>query len=214
MSSNTRWSHTERTSVARGLRGWSSAAALSAAVLLSALAGGAVASTQRVATAPAVTSSVAPDHVRRYIDDARTLGGGRLTWFGLHIYDALLFVPRAFDSANPSAQPFALELAYARNLDGQAIAERSHDEIARLKIGNEAQRTRWLADMSALFPDVKAGQRLAGIYRPGGGARFYLDGRYLGEVADPEFGRAFFAIWLDPRTSAPQLRASLLRPLN
>ena len=34
--------------------------------------------------------------------------------------------------------------------------------------------------------------------------------RFLGEIADPEFGRAFFAIWLDPRTSAPQLRANLL----
>jgi Chalcone isomerase-like len=214
MSSSTRWSRAERASVARGLRGWRSAAALSAALLLGALAGSAVASTQPVATAPASKTSPAPDHVRRYIDDARTLGGGRLTWFGLHIYDALLFVPRAFDSANPSAQPFALELTYARSLDGQAIAERSHDEIARLKIGNEAQRTHWLADMSALFPDVNAGQRLAGIYRPGGGTHFYLDGRYLGEVADPEFGRAFFAIWLDPRTSAPQLRASLLRPLN
>lgn len=211
MSSSTRSSHAEHSTVARGLHGWSCAVALSAALLANALSGSAMASTQPVAAAPA---SPAPDHVRRYIDDARTLGGGRLTWFGLHIYDALLFVPRSFDSANPSAQPFALELAYARNLDGQAIAERSHDEIARLKIGNEAQRTRWLADMSALFPDVKAGQRLAGIYRPGGGTRFYLDGRYLGEVADPEFGRAFFAIWLDPRTSAPQLRASLLRPLN
>lgn len=214
MSSSTRWSRTERALVVRGVRSWSSAAALSAALLLIALAGSAAASTQRVATATASSASPAPDHVRRYIDDARALGGGRLTWFGLHIYDALLFAPRAFDSTDPSAQPFALELAYARSLDGQAIAERSHDEIARLKIGSESQRRRWLADMSALFPDVQSGQRLAGIYRPGRGTRFYLDGRYLGEVADPEFGRAFFAIWLDPRTSAPQLRASLLRPLH
>ena len=162
--------------------------------------------------APAATA--APDHVRRYIDDARPLGGGRLTWFGLHLYDAQLFVPSAFDISNPSLQPFALELTYARNLDGSAIAERSRDEIARLKIGSEVQRARWLADMTGLFPDLKASQRLAGIYRPGGATRFYLDGRFLGEVADPEFGRAFFAIWLDPRTSAPQLRASLLRPLN
>lgn len=165
-----------------------------------------------LATMPSASMpSAPPDHVRRYIDDARSLGTGRLTWFGLHVYDAQLFVPREFDPARPSAQPFALELQYARDLDGRAIAERSRDEIARLKLGTEAQRARWLTEMAALFPDVKAGQRLAGIYRPGGATRFYVDGRYLGEIADPEFGRAFFAIWLDPRTSAPQLRASLLR---
>jgi hypothetical protein len=27
---------------------------------------------------------------------------------------------------------------------------------------------------------------------------------------DPEFARAFFAIWLDPRTKAPSLRVALL----
>jgi hypothetical protein len=32
-----------------------------------------------------------------------------------------------------------------------------------------------------------------------------------GEIAEPEFARLFFAIWLDPRTSAPDLRAALLR---
>jgi hypothetical protein len=185
---------------------------LSAVALTSAWSLPAAASTQATAAPP--QGVLAPDHVRRHIDDARPLGDGRLTWFGLHLYDAQLYVPRAFDAANPAAQPFALELTYARSLDGRAIAERSRDEIARLKFGSEAQLARWLADMAAIFPDVKPGQRLAGIYRPGSGTRFYLDGRFLGEIADPEFGRAFFAIWLDPRTSAPQLRASLLRPLN
>lgn len=187
------------------------AAMLGAAALASALSLPAAASTQSTAAAHGI---LAPDHVRRHIDDARLLGDGRLTWFGLHVYDAQLYVPRAFDAANPGAQPFALELIYARSLDGRAIAERSRDEIARLKFGSEAQLARWMADMAAIFPDVKPGQRLAGIYRPGNGTRFYLDGRFLGEIADPDFGRAFFAIWLDPRTSAPQLRASLLRPLN
>lgn len=165
----------------------------------------------QVATlAPATSAS--PEHVLRHVGDARPLGAGRLTWFGLHVYDAQLFVTRGFDASQPEARPLALELTYARKLSGHAIAERSHDEITRLaRVGTEAQRMRWLADMKALFPDVTPGQRLAGIYRPNAPTRFYLDGRFLGEVADPDFGRAFFGIWLDPRTSAPQLRASLLR---
>ncbi len=212
MSFNTRLSPAERRRARRRHSRSVVAAMLGVVIFTGTSSPSAVASTQSTAASPHGT--LAPDHVRRHIDDARPLGGGRLTWFGLHLYDAQLFVPRAFDAANPAAQPFALELTYARSLDGRAIAERSRDEIARLKLGSDAQHARWLADMAAIFPDVKPGQRLAGIYRPGSGTRFYLDGRFLGEIADPEFGRAFFAIWLDPRTSAPQLRASLLRPLN
>ena len=42
-------------------------------------------------------------------------------------------------------------------------------------------------------------------------ARFVFNGRPLGEIADADFARRFFGIWLDPRTSAPELRAALLR---
>jgi hypothetical protein len=199
MSSSTRWSRADR----------AASATLLAATLALAVPPPAVALMQAAALTP--TASSLPEHVLRHLDEARPLGAGRLTWFGLHIYDAQLFVARGFDPSRPEAQPLALELTYARRLSGHAIAERSYDEIARLALGTGAQRSRWLADMKTLFPDVKSGQRLAGIYRPNAATRFYLDGRFVGEVADPEFGRAFFAIWLDPRTSAPQLRTSLLR---
>jgi len=206
MSSSTRsW----RAEVGPASPGWRARRAIAAAAAV--VFAGALPFAALSAVPTASVTPVPPDHVRRHIEDPQALGTGRLTWFGLHVYDAQLFVPRGFDPARPTTQPFALELLYARSLDGRAIAERSRDEIARLKIGTDAQRAHWLAEMTALFPDVKAGQRLAGIYRPAGATRFYVDGRFLGEIADPEFGRAFFAIWLDPRTSAPQLRANLLR---
>jgi len=39
---------------------------------------------------------------------------------------------------------------------------------------------------------------------------FYSATGYLGAIEDPEFARVFFAIWLDPRTQTPDLRAALL----
>jgi len=42
-------------------------------------------------------------------------------------------------------------------------------------------------------------------------ARFYLDGRLLGEVADAAFARAFFGIWLDPASTDKDLHDALLR---
>jgi hypothetical protein len=75
---------------------------------------------------------------------------------------------------------------------------------------SEAQAQRWLADMRRVFPDVRPGDRIAGLHLPGQSARFWQDGRPLGEVADAEFGRRFFGVWLAPTTSQPAMRLSLL----
>ena len=73
-----------------------------------------------------------------------------------------------------------------------------------------AQAERWLKAMSALFPDVQRGDRITGVHVPGAGARFYLNGQWLGEVADEAFSRLFFGIWLSPKTSQPGMRRTLI----
>ena len=178
---------------------------LSSAVACAALLAGGAAGAQALAV---------PDHVRRYISEAKVAGPGRMTWFGFHVYDAHLYVPRGFDANAPMQQPFALELMYARKLDGRAIADTSRDEIARMGFGSDEQRDRWHAQMTAVFPDVDKGQKITGINVPGVGARFYFDGRFRGAIADPEFARAFFSIWFDERTRAPRLREVLFRQLG
>jgi hypothetical protein len=161
---------------------------------------------------PAATpAGQAPAHVREHVGDVAPAGSGRLTWFGLHVYDAALYAPAGFEAARPMTRPFVLELTYARRLGGKGIADASLDEIERLGFGTQAQRARWHEQMRVLFPDVDKGRRLAGVNVPGAGARFYFDGRPLGSIDDPAFAQAFFAIWLDPRTRAPQLRESLLK---
>lgn len=75
---------------------------------------------------------------------------------------------------------------------------------------DEAQLRRWGPEMARLFPDVKPGDHIVGVYRPEG-ASFLFNGRLLGAIPEPDFARRFFGIWLDPRTSAPDLRAALLR---
>ncbi len=155
-----------------------------------------------------------PDHIRVYISDAKVAGPGRLTWYGFHVYDAHLYVPRGFDARAPFTQPFALDLQYARKLEGRAIADTSRDEITRMGFGADEQRIRWHALMVALFPDVDKGQRLTGVNVPGVGARFYFDGRFRGAIEDPDFARAFFSIWLDQRTRAPRVRDTLFNQLE
>lgn len=150
----------------------------------------------------------APAHIERHVSQARSAGKGTFNWFGLRIYDAQLWVGER--GYQPDA-PFALELRYARKLDGRKIAEASASEMAKLNAGSAAQRAAWLTRMKEIFPDVKEGTRISGVFDPVGGVRFYLDGEPLAAVADQEFARAFFAIWLDPGTSARGLREALLK---
>lgn len=152
-----------------------------------------------------------PVSVRNEIANARLAGQGTFRWFGFRIYDAQLWVgDRGYQPDAPDSARFALRLTYARDLYGSHIAQSSIDQIRKLGFGSAEQHEVWLKEMEALFPDVHEGTRISGIYLPGAGARFYLNGKPLGEIADPDFARAFFAIWLDPRTSAPSLRNQLL----
>ncbi len=149
--------------------------------------------------------------IRESLPQAAALGSGAFRWFGLKLYDARLWAERRSFSAEDWVRvPLALELTYARSLYGTRIADASVDEIKKLGLGSPAQQIAWRDAMKQVFPDVEEGTQLIGIYQPGQATRFYRNGVAIGEVADPEFGRAFFAIWLHPRTSAPKLRAALL----
>jgi hypothetical protein len=145
------------------------------------------------------------------IANAQNAGQARLKVLGFQIYDAQLWVTTGFKPEDYANSGFALELTYLRNFDGDAIAKRSIKEMRRIDSFSDAQSAQWLADMQKTFPDVKKGDRLTGIYKPGIGVRFLLNGKPIGDVDDPQFARLFFGIWLSPKTSEPQMRSDLLR---
>ena len=143
--------------------------------------------------------------------NAHLSGQGSYRWFGLKIYEAFLWRESGADNKVPVMDSkFILDLVYARDLRGKRIAEASLDEMRKLSKGTPAQQSAWLQVMQEIFPDVHEGTRLTGVYMPNQGVRFYHDGRLLREIADIEFARAFFAIWLDEHTSAQRLRSQLL----
>ncbi|USX13546.1 chalcone isomerase family protein [Oxalobacteraceae bacterium OTU3CAMAD1] len=165
-----------------------------------------------LAGGPSARAAEAPAHVERELGAARLAGQGVFTYFGLSIYTAELWVgPKGYRPAAKEAAPYVLDLRYARALDGRRIAEASAAQMEKIGAGSAAQRAAWLAKMQAIFPDVKEGSRLSGLFLPGEGVRFYRDGKPLATVADPAFAQAFFGIWLDSATTAPNLREALLR---
>ncbi len=130
-----------------------------------------------------------------------------MTFLGLSIYDGWFW---GTDHAWAADQVFALDLHYRRRIEGAKLAERSVEEIALLGLGTPEQRLRWGEAMRRTFPSVEAGDRITGLNAPAGFVRFFHNDQPIGEIADPQFARAFFAIWLDPRTSRPEFRRKLL----
>jgi len=170
--------------------------------------------TAHAQTPAAATSSAAVADTRAefkiLLPQAQLLGQTRLTVWGFKIYDAQLWAAPGFNADRYASQPLALELAYLRAFDAVDIAERSLTEMRRSATITDAQARQWTRDMQRVFPNVKVGDRIMGVHRPGIGASFWVNGKAGGEILDAEFSKLFFGIWLSPKTSEPAMRTALV----
>jgi hypothetical protein len=154
-----------------------------------------------------ITPAYAQNNFYNFVPDAQKVGEGRYTYLFLNIYDAALYAPQG---AWDNDKPFALQLSYLRTFNGKRLADSSAKEIRRQGFTDEVKLATWHAQMRKIFPDVDRGVSLTGVYTETGGTIFYRDDIEIGRIDDPEFSRAFFSIWLDEKTSAPDLRRKLL----
>jgi hypothetical protein len=154
-------------------------------------------------------SSPALARWQEVLPGAQVIGGGDLRVFGFRVYTA-----RLWSAANPLSadKPFALELTYHRDITRDELVEASVDEIKRTSPVpvSEEQISQWQAQMAQAFVDVQAGSKITGVYLPGREARFYVGEKLQHVVQDPQFAKAFFDIWLSPKTRNPELREQLL----
>ncbi len=140
----------------------------------------------------------------------RRWGDGEFRRFGLLIYEISLWLDPATPGI-PPRPPYALDITYRRTIKGSRLVEASLDEMRKLGHTDEQRLGSWQQTLARLFPDVVPGDRITGQHVPTG-MRFFHNDRLLGESQDEDLARAFFAIWLDEKTSAPDLRRALIRP--
>ena len=161
---------------------------------------------------PAASTSVEDTRpeLKDLLPQSRLVGKGRLTFFGLQVYDARLWSVAGFKPENFATQPFALELSYLRDFKNRAVAERSILEMRRSANISDAQAAIWIEEMMRAYPDIKKGDRVMGLNKPGVGAAFLVNGKPTSEIRDLEFSHLFFGIWLSPKTSEPKLRSALV----
>lgn len=148
-----------------------------------------------------------PDEINVRDVAMKKVGQGTLSYLLVDPYDA------AFWSADGSAnlnQPHAVEIHYRMGFSSEDLAERSVEEMNRIKDFPADLDAKWQQEMQRIFPDVKKGDRIRAAAFPEKKVVFFHNGKPTGEVTDPEFSRAFTAIWVGANTSEPELRAKLL----
>lgn len=144
----------------------------------------------------------------------RKTGEAELKWFGISIYTASLWSGSSPFSDEPESGTLMLSIEYHRNVSQSKILKSTKKEWARLGQVDQDKRQAWLGALAGFLPDVGAGDSLSSLVVAGGETRFYLGNTEIGSITDPEFGRAFLAIWLDPTSRYPRQRRKLLSVLT
>ncbi len=148
-----------------------------------------------------------PTPVRDAQPELRRSGATTLRWFGIKVYDIALFATGQPYTSNSTA---VLSIRYDISIKRHRLLETTLQEWQRLGQGTVAERNRWITQLDQLWPDLKPGDRLTACKHRNGPTQFYFDDRLLGELTDPAFGPAFFAIWLDANCRYPAVRNMLL----
>jgi hypothetical protein len=146
---------------------------------------------------------------RDVLPDPKLVGQGEFKWFLFDVYSAKLWSGHLPFSMNA---PFALEITYQRRITSEQFVSTSIDEIKRIygSTYSSEKLEQWRTALTNVFPEVRYGDQLIGVYLPNRGCIFFDKNKRLAEIDDPQLAKAFFGIWLDPRSRDKDLRALLL----
>ncbi len=149
----------------------------------------------------------AVNFIKPFVPAPEQVGKGTLKFTFIKIYDALLYAPNGVWDNN---KPFALQLQYAVPIKSNRITQQTIAEIEKQGVTDTQKLALWTEKLAAIYPDVRDGISLTGVYTATGDTVFFKNDTPIGTIQDAEFSRLFFDIWLGQNTSAPKLRRALL----
>jgi len=151
------------------------------------------------------------------LDDATLslngLGLRQATAFKVNVYVGALYVPKTSTDANAllaSTGPSEVMLQFVRNVGAddlrkgwsEGFEKNSKDQVPALKDR--------IATLNGWMTDVKSGDRLIFIHKPGTGVIVEVNGTVKGTISGDDFAKALLAIWLGADPPNPEIKAGLL----
>jgi len=158
--------------------------------------------------AAASIAATAPANI--FTPALQLVGEARLNVMFWSVYDSRLYTADGLYQADQ--RPLRLEIEYLRDIEAQALVKQTGEEWDHLQVAHE-NRDGWMAQLLALWPDVRKNDVIALEIDAENRSTFFFNSEKLGAIEDPAFGEHFVAIWLSPNTSRPALREALLGSL-
>jgi len=174
--------------------------------LASAIAALLIATPSALAAAPAVPKPL-PESVLSQALGIHPLGRGRDTLWGVHLYDATLWV--VGDRFTP-AQPHALDIEAGKSVSADTLVSTATDQMSSLNLGDGSQLAAWRQEMKRMMPNVRAGDQIVIFCPRDGKTLVYYNGRSRGEADDATLCPAIMSVWLHPQSKRKEMRKSLL----
>jgi hypothetical protein len=141
------------------------------------------------------------------------LGLRQATAFKVNVYVAALYVAKTSYDPNAlmaSTAPSELILQFVRDVGAddlrkgwnEGFEKNSKEQLPALKDR--------IATLNGWMGDMKTGQRLIFIHKPGAGVEVNVNGSVKGTVKGDDFAKAFLAIWLGADPPNPEIKAGML----
>ena len=141
------------------------------------------------------------------------LGLRQATFLKVNVYVAALYVAKtSSDSATilGSGAPTELILQFVRDVGADDLRkgwEEGFEKNARAQLPALKER---IAMLNGWMTDVKSGQRITFIHKPGAGVQVDVNGTNKGTIKGDDFAQAFLSIWLGGDPPNPEIRTGLL----
>ena len=141
------------------------------------------------------------------------LGMRQATFLKVNVYVAALYVART--SSDPSAllaetTPTELVLQFVRDVGADDVRKGFEEGFAKNSKAQLPALKDRIATVNGWMTDVKSGQRLTFVHKPGAGIQVDVNGAVKGTIPGDDFAKAFLSIWLGADPPNPEIKAGLL----
>jgi hypothetical protein len=138
-------------------------------------------------------------NIQTELETFKPVSNASFYWFAFKVYDAELLTPGGVKWS--ASAPYALRLQYSRDFSEESLIDRSISELTDGKVATPSQAEGWRDEMATVLTSVKKGDVITAINYPGEKSVFYHNNKLTGTVADAEFTKAYFQIWLGDNSS-------------
>ena len=141
------------------------------------------------------------------------LGLRQATILKVNVYVAALYVANVSSDAQAllgSNTPKELILHFVHNVSDDELAkawEEGFEHNAKAQLPALQER---IERLKSWMVDMKSGQRLTFLHKPGAGIQVDVNGTVKGMINGDDFATAFLSIWLGPHPPNPNLKSGLL----